>query len=126
MQRAPPLRRATMPGWLRCRRPSRKRPGRSASMRDRCVCWAVIRAPPGGAGNRVLRVGRPAVIDAELAASSAAAAVLPVPAVLDRAEVGDVSAVLLEMLPGQPAADFARGSPGLAPGRGPGLARRHT
>jgi hypothetical protein len=67
-----------------------------------------------GAGDRVLRVGRPAVIDAELAASSAAAAVLPVPAVLDRVEVGDVSAVLLEMLPGRPAADFARGSPGLA------------
>jgi Ser/Thr protein kinase RdoA (MazF antagonist) len=67
-----------------------------------------------GAGNRVLRVGRPAVIDAELAASSAAAAVLPVPAVLDRAEVGDVSAVLLEMLAGRPAADFARGSPGRA------------
>jgi Ser/Thr protein kinase RdoA (MazF antagonist) len=67
-----------------------------------------------GAGNRVLRVGRPAVIDAELTASSAAAAVLPVPAVLDRAEVGDVSAVLLEMLPGRPAADFARDSPGRA------------
>ena len=67
-----------------------------------------------GAGNRVLRVGRPAVIDAELAASSAAAAVLPVPAVLDRAEVGDVSAVLLEMLRGRPAADFARDSPSLA------------
>jgi hypothetical protein len=33
-----------------------------------------------GAGNRVLRVGRPAVIDAELAASSAVAAVVPVPA----------------------------------------------
>jgi len=66
-----------------------------------------------GAGNRVLRVGRPAVIDAELAASSAAA-VLPMPAVLDRAEVGDVSAALLEMLPGRPAADFARDSPGRA------------
>jgi hypothetical protein len=63
------------------------------------------------AGNRVLRVGRPAVIGAELAASSAAAAVLPVPAVLDRAEVGDVSALLLEMLPGRPAADFARRYP---------------
>jgi hypothetical protein len=64
-----------------------------------------------GAGNRVLRVGRPAVIDAGLAASSAAAAVLPVPAVLDRAEVGDVSAAPLKMLPGRPAADFARDSP---------------
>lgn len=64
-----------------------------------------------GAGGQVLRVGRPAVIDAELAASSAAAVILPVPAVLDRAEVGDMSAVLLEMLPGQPAADFARRYP---------------
>jgi len=36
------------------------------------------------------------------------------PAVLDRAEVGDVSAALLEMLPGRPAADFARDSPGRA------------
>ena len=54
------------------------------------------------AGDQVLRVGRPAVIDAELAASSAAAAVLPVPAVLGRVEVGDMSAVLLEMLPGRP------------------------
>ena len=60
-----------------------------------------------GAGDRILRVGRPVVIDAELAASAAAAAVLPVPAVLDRVEVGDASAVLLEMLPGRPAADFA-------------------
>jgi hypothetical protein len=49
-----------------------------------------------GAGDQVLRVGRPAVIDAEVAASAAAAAVLPVPAALDRVEVGDMSAVLLE------------------------------
>jgi hypothetical protein len=67
-----------------------------------------------GAGHQVLRVGRPVVIDAELAASSAAAAVVPVPAVLDRAEVDDISAVLLEMLPGQPVADFARDRPDLA------------
>src|SRR5947207_2006794 len=79
-----------------------------------------------GAGNRVLRVGRPAVIDAELTASSAAAAVLPVPAVLDRAEVGDVSAVLLEMLPGRPAADFARDSPGRARGAGQACSAVHA
>jgi Ser/Thr protein kinase RdoA (MazF antagonist) len=54
------------------------------------------------------------VIDAELAASAAAAAVVPVPAVLDRAEAGGTSAVLLEMLPGQPVAGFARDRPGLA------------
>jgi aminoglycoside phosphotransferase (APT) family kinase protein len=67
-----------------------------------------------GARDRVLRVGRPAVIDAELAASSAAAAVVPVPAVLDRTEVNDTSAVLLEMLSGQPVAEFARHRPDLA------------
>lgn len=67
-----------------------------------------------GAGNRVLRVGRPAVIDAELAASSAVAAVVPVPAVLDRVDAGDASAVLLEILPGQPMAHFARHRPELA------------
>jgi hypothetical protein len=67
-----------------------------------------------GAGDQVLRVGRPVVIDAELAASAAAASVVPVPAVLDRAEVGDTSAVLLVMLPGQPVADFARHRPDLA------------
>jgi hypothetical protein len=52
-----------------------------------------------GAGEFVLRVGRPPIIDAELAASAAAAAVLPVPAVLDRAEVDDLSAVLLKRCP---------------------------
>ena len=67
-----------------------------------------------GTGDRVLRMGRPAVIEAELAASAAAAAVLPVPAVLGRAEAGDMSAVLLEVIPGQPAAGFARDRPGRA------------
>jgi Ser/Thr protein kinase RdoA (MazF antagonist) len=71
-----------------------------------------------GAGERVLRVGRRAVIDAELAASSAAAAVVPVPRVLGRAEVGDGSAVLLERLPGRPAAEFARLRPELAAAAG--------
>jgi Ser/Thr protein kinase RdoA (MazF antagonist) len=66
------------------------------------------------AGDRVMRVGRPAVIDAELAAASAAATVVPVPAVLARIEVGDTSAVLLEMRPGQPAAELARRRPDLA------------
>lgn len=67
-----------------------------------------------GAGDEVLRVGRPAVIDAELAASSAAAAVVPVPRVLRRAEVGGISAMLLERLPGQPMAEFVRGGLDLA------------
>jgi hypothetical protein len=38
------------------------------------------------AGTAVLRVGFTAVLDAELAAAGAAAAVLPVPTVLDRAD----------------------------------------
>lgn len=67
-----------------------------------------------GAGEFVLRVGDPAVIDAERAASSAAAEVLPVPAILDRAEVGDLSAVLLETLPGAPMAEVARRRPEVA------------
>jgi aminoglycoside phosphotransferase (APT) family kinase protein len=67
-----------------------------------------------GAGEFVLRVGDPAVIDAERAASSAAAEVLPVPAILDRAEVGDLSAVLLETLPGAPMAEVARCRPQVA------------
>jgi Ser/Thr protein kinase RdoA (MazF antagonist) len=79
-----------------------------------------------GAGDQVLRVGRPAVIDAEVAASAAAAAVLPVPAALDRVEVGDMSAVLLEMLPGRPAADFARGRPSLARAAGQACGAVHA
>ena len=79
-----------------------------------------------GAGDQVLRVGRPAVIDAEVAASAAAAAVLPVPAALDRVEVGDMSAVLLEMLPGRPAADFARGRPSLTRAAGQACGAVHA
>src|SRR5690349_13871899 len=79
-----------------------------------------------GPGNRVLRVGRPAVIDAELAASSAVAAVVPVPAVLDRADAGDASAVLLEILPGQPVAQFARHRPELARAAGQACGTVHA
>jgi Phosphotransferase enzyme family len=80
----------------------------------------------GGAGYRMLRVGRPEVIDAELAASSAVAAVVPVPAVLDRADAGDASAVLLEMLPGQPMAQFARRRPELARAAGQACGTVHA
>jgi hypothetical protein len=79
-----------------------------------------------GAGNRVLRVGRPAVIDAELAASSAVAAVVPVPAVLDRVNAGDASAVLLEIPPGQPMAHFARHRPELARAAGQACGTVHA
>jgi Phosphotransferase enzyme family len=54
-------------------------------------------------GDRVLRVGsRPG----ELVASSAAAAVVPVPRVLDEVELETGTAVLLERLPGVSAAEF--------------------
>lgn len=66
------------------------------------------------AGSRVLRVGRCARVDTELAAAAAVAAMLPVPRVIGRVEVGGNSAVLLERLPGQPAADLARQRPHLA------------
>lgn len=49
-----------------------------------------------GAGDQVLRVGRRGRMTAELAAAAAAATVLPVPAVLDQAEVHYDLAVLLE------------------------------
>lgn len=66
------------------------------------------------AGTWVLRVGRRARMNAELAAATAVAGMLPVPRVIRRAEVGGNSAVLLEKLPGQPAADLARQQPQLA------------
>lgn len=64
-----------------------------------------------GVGEQVLRVGPRPRVDVELAASAAAAAVVPVPRVLDRAELGDDSAVLLERLPGHPAAHLVQQGP---------------
>jgi Ser/Thr protein kinase RdoA (MazF antagonist) len=58
-------------------------------------------------GQFVLRVGRPAAIDTELVAATAAATVVPVPRVIERADFAAGSAVLLEQLPGRPAADLA-------------------
>jgi hypothetical protein len=76
-----------------------------------------------GIGDRVLRIGRRAVADAELAASAAAAEVVPVPQLIGRLEADETSAVLLEMLPGQTAAEVARREPGraLAAGRAANL-----
>jgi Ser/Thr protein kinase RdoA (MazF antagonist) len=71
-----------------------------------------------GIGRHVLRVGQPAVIAAEEAASRAAAAVVPVPRILDRADLGPSSAVLLERLPGCPAVELARLRPDLAAAAG--------
>lgn len=65
------------------------------------------------AGSAVLRVGPRAAVDRELAASGAAAAALPVPRVLDRADFADHCALLLEWLPGQ-AGELALGDPGPA------------
>jgi Phosphotransferase enzyme family len=72
------------------------------------------------AGSAVLRVGPRVLLDRELAAAGAAAAVLPVPRVLDRADFADHSALLLEWLPGRPAGELALGGPG--PARAAGLA----
>jgi Ser/Thr protein kinase RdoA (MazF antagonist) len=77
--------------------------------------------PLGGAsaatwdtGDQVLRVGPRDRVGTELAAAAAAAAVLPVPEVLDRAEVQGELAVLLERLPGRPAIEVALRESGLA------------
>ena len=77
--------------------------------------------PLGGAsgsswdtGQFVLRVGRPAVIDRELSAAGAAATVVPVPPVIDRADFAAGGAVLLEQMPGRPVADVARSKPEVA------------
>jgi Ser/Thr protein kinase RdoA (MazF antagonist) len=65
-------------------------------------------------GEFVLRVGRPAAIDTELVAAAAAATVVPVPRVIERADFAAGSAVLLEQLPGRPAADLALDRPDTA------------
>ena len=67
-------------------------------------------------GDVVLRVGE-RVAD-EVPAMSAAAGHLPVPRVLDRLELGDVCAVLLERVPGRPAGELAVDSPGRAAAAG--------
>ena len=77
------------------------------------------------AGAAVLRVGFTAVLDAELAAAGAAAAVLPVPQVLDRADFADRSALLLERLPGRTAAELAVTSPALARAAGQACGQVH-
>jgi aminoglycoside phosphotransferase (APT) family kinase protein len=66
------------------------------------------------AGERVLRVGPGPRMEAEMMAVALAAGVLPVPRVIDRVEVGDTTAVLLEKLPGEDAATVASRTPTLA------------
>jgi len=77
------------------------------------------------AGSAVLRVGPRVLLDRELAASGAAAAVLPVPRVLDRADFADRCALLLEWLPGRPAGELALGDPGPAGAAGRACGRVH-
>jgi aminoglycoside phosphotransferase (APT) family kinase protein len=98
-----------------------KMPGSVARAAEAFGLDTSVLQPLGGAsgsswdaGSRVLRIGRRARMDAELAAATAAAGLLPVPRVIGRSEVGGNSAVLLERLPGQPAADLARQRPQLA------------
>lgn len=67
-----------------------------------------------GAGDRVLRVGDHPRMDAEVAAAAAAAGALPVPRVLGRFDAGDMTAVLLERLPGDDAGSVASRVPSLA------------
>lgn len=78
------------------------------------------------AGDQVLRIGGRAVIDAELAASAAAAPVVPVPRILGRIEVGRCSVVRLESLPGQTAAKLAARRPEVAPAAGRACGRLHA
>ncbi len=78
-----------------------------------------------GAGDQVLRVGRRDRMLTELAAAAAAATVLPVPAVLDRADIDGDLAVLIERLPGRPVADVVSQDPGLAHMTGAACARVH-
>ena len=61
--------------------------------------WAV--------GDQVLRVGPRTRIDKELAAAEAASAVVPVPAVVDRVDLGDQTGLLLTRVAGVPAAELA-------------------
>jgi hypothetical protein len=98
-----------------------KVPGTVAQAAEEFGLDASVLRPLGGAsgsswdaGSRVLRVGSCARMDTELAAATAVAGMLRVPRVIGRVEVGGNSAVLLEKLPGQPAADLARQQPHLA------------
>ncbi len=56
--------------------------------------------------DQVLRVRPAAALKVELAAWAAAASVVPTPEVIDLAELGTVSAALVQRLPGRPAGDL--------------------
>ena len=65
-----------------------------------------------GTGDGVLRVGQR--LEEEIRALRAAAGVLPVARVLERADLGGFTAALIERLPGQPAGEVATARPELA------------
>jgi hypothetical protein len=87
-----------------------------ASVLDRMVAALDLRATPqplGGAtgavwavGDQVLRVGPRTRMDKELAAAAAASTVVPVPAVVDRVDLGDLTGLLLPRVSGVPAAEL--------------------
>jgi hypothetical protein len=72
--------------------------------------WAV--------GGQVLRLGATVRMEKELAASAAASAVVRVPRVLDRVDVGDQTGLLLERIQGGSAGDLAGCTEGEARARG--------
>jgi phosphotransferase family enzyme len=71
-----------------------------------------LRALPGGtgqtwaAGTGIIRLVHSRLVGAELAAMAAAGTAVPVPAVLDRADLDGTVALLMARLPGVPAADL--------------------
>jgi aminoglycoside phosphotransferase (APT) family kinase protein len=73
----------------------------------------------------VLRVRPRQALRTELAVMDAAREVLPVPRVYATADLGDASAALLEMLPGEPAGDLDRLTPSEAERRGVQCGRLH-
>jgi hypothetical protein len=95
------------------RDPSRLRPLGGAS----AATW--------GLDGQVLRVGRRDRMRTELAAAAAAATVLPVPAVLDRADVDREQVILIERLPGRPVADVVSQDPDVARVTGAACAAVH-
>jgi aminoglycoside phosphotransferase (APT) family kinase protein len=78
------------------------------------------------AGPHVLRVRPPAALERELAACTAAGAVLPVPGVIDIVHLEAVSAVLVERLPGRAAGELDGVAPEEARRRGLACGHLHA
>lgn len=78
------------------------------------------------AGPGVLRVTPSASLRRELAACTAAGAAVPVPRILDVVDLGDVSAALLQRLPGRPAGALDGVDPSRARTRGRACGEIHA